>query len=417
MSTKLDPARQAWMRWPETLAVLAALTKDGGAARFVGGCVRNALLGCEVDDIDIDIATPLLPDDVVKRLKAAGLGAVPTGIEHGTVTAVANGKPYEITTLRRDVATDGRHAVVAFTTDWAEDAWRRDFTMNALYAGADGEIFDYASGIADLKAGRVRFMGDAVTRIREDYLRILRLFRFQAWYGKGEIDPEALQAAAAERAGLQKLSGERIAKEMLKLLRAENPVPCLRAMAATAILPEIMPGALSLARLERLVQIESDAFFAPDAILRLAALLPDDMKAAGALCDRWKLSNADRMRLEDLASATEKIVPYLSIREVRKLLYRLDRQRFRDRAMLRWAEDPKTSNAVQWRALLAMADSWQRPHFPLTGRAVMAAGVPEGPLVGRVLAEVEEWWIDADFTADEFSLAERLKAVVQATVY
>ncbi len=414
MSERLDPARHAWMRAPETQAVLAALTANGGAARFVGGCVRNALLGGDVDDIDI--ATPLLPDDVVKRLKTAGLGAVPTGIEHGTVTAIANGKPYEITTLRRDVVTDGRHAVVAFTADWAGDAKRRDFTMNALYAGADGEIFDYATGIADLKAGRVRFMGDAVTRIREDFLRILRLFRFQAWYGKGEIDAAALNAAAAERAGLKKLSGERIAKEMLKLLAAENPVPCLRAMAATAILPEVLPGALAFTRLEHLVQIESDAFFAPDALLRLAALLPDDRAAASALCDRWKLSNADRMRLEDLAGAREKIVSYLSIREVRKLLYRLDTQRFRDRVMLRWAEDLKASNAIGWRALLAMADSWQRPVFPLTGRAVMAAGVPEGPLVGRILAEVEEWWIDADFTEDAFSLAERLKAVVQAAV-
>ena len=415
MSERLDPARHDWMRWPETLSVMTALTTNGGAARFVGGSVRNALLGRDVDEIDI--ATPLVPDEVMKRLKAAGLGAVPTGIEHGTVTAVANGRPFEITTLRRDVVTDGRHAVVAFTADWAGDAKRRDFTMNALYASADGEIFDYATGIADLKAGRVRFMGDATTRIREDYLRILRLFRFQAWYGKGEIDAAALNAAAAEREGLRKLSGERIAKEMLKLLAAENPLPCLRAMAATAILPEIMPGALSLARLERLVAIQNDAFFAPDALLRLAALLPGDVSDAHALGERWKLSNADRTRLEDLASAKEKIVCYLSIREVRKLLYRLDTRRFRDRVMLRWAEDAKESNFIQWRALLAMADSWQRPVFPLTGREVMAAGVPEGPLVGRILEEVEEWWIDADFTEDEFSLAERLKAVVQATVY
>lgn len=411
----LDPATQRWMTAPETRAVLDALTKDGGAARFVGGCVRNALLGCAVDDIDI--ATPLVPDDVTKRLQAAGLGAVPTGIAHGTVTAIASGVPFEITTLRRDVSTDGRRAVVAFTKDWAEDAERRDFTMNALYAAPDGTITDTVGGVADLKAGRVRFVGDATTRIREDYLRILRLFRFHAWYGKGDLDQTALHAAAAERGGLQKLSGERIAKEMLKLLRADNPLACLRVMAASAILPEIMPGALSMARLERLVTIDTDAFFTPDAVLRLAALLPDDPKAASALSERWKLSNADRIRLEDLAGGREKIVSYLSIREVRKLLYRLGQQRFRDRVLLRWAEDAKPSNAIQWRALLAMGDSWTRPDFPLTGRDVMAAGVPEGPQIGRVLAEVEEWWIDADFTEDEFSLAERLKAVVQATVY
>lgn len=415
MSAKLDPARHAWMRAPETLAVLSALAGDGGEARFVGGCVRNALLGRAVEDIDI--ATPLTPDAVTKRLHAAGLGAVPTGIEHGTVTAVANGKPYEITTLRRDVATDGRHAIVAFTTDWAEDARRRDFTMNALYALPGGAVFDLVGGVADLKAGRVRFVGDPTTRIREDYLRILRLFRFQAWYGKGELDPAALHAAASERGGLQKLSGERIAKEMLKLLAADHPLACLRAMAAAAILPEIMPGALSMARLERLVKIDADAFFTPDPVLRLAALLPDDPVAARELSERWRLSNADRIRLEDLAGGRERIVSYLSIREVRKFLYRLGKQRFRDRVFLRWAEDAKESNAVQWRALLAMGDSWTRPDFPLTGREVMAAGVPEGPLVGQVLAEVEEWWIDSDFIEDEFSLAERLKAVVQATVY
>ena len=415
MTERLDPARHAWMRASETRAVMAALTGDGGAARFVGGCVRNALLGCAVGDIDI--ATPLVPGDVTKRLQAAGLGAVPTGVEHGTVTAVANGKPFEITTLRRDVATDGRRAVVAFTTDWAEDAQRRDFTMNALYAAADGEVFDSVGGIADLKAGRVRFVGDPTTRIREDYLRVLRLFRFHAWYGKGELDPAALHAAAAERAGLQKLSGERIAKEMQRLLAADNPLPCLRAMAASAILPEIMPGALSMARLERLVKIDADAFFMPDPVLRLAALLPDDPVAARELSERWRLSSADRIRLEDLAAGREKIVSYLSIREVRKFLYRLGKQRFRDRVLLRWAEDARESNAIQWRALLAMGDSWTRPEFPLTGREVMAAGVPEGPLVGKVLAEVEEWWIDSDFIDDEFSLAERLKAVVQATVY
>lgn len=415
MSEKLDPVRHAWMRAPETVAVMEALTKNGGDARFAGGAVRNAFIGRAIEDIDI--ATPLLPAEVTKRLQAAGLGAVPTGIEHGTVTAIAGGKPFEITTLRRDVATDGRRAIVAFTTDWAEDAQRRDFTMNALYASAAGEVFDFTGGLADLKAGRVRFVGDAVARIREDFLRILRLFRFHARYGKGELDAAALQAAAAERAGLAKLSGERIAKEMLRLFEAENPLPSLRIMAASAILTEIMPGTLSMARLERLVKIDADAFFTPDPLLRLAALLPDDPDAARALAARWKLSTAHRVRLEDLAGGREKIVSYLSIREVRKLLYRLGKQRFRDRVFLRWAEDQKESNAIQWRALLAMADSWQRPAFPLTGREAMNAGVPEGPLVGRVLAEVEEWWVESDFIEDEFSLAERLKAVVQATVY
>jgi poly(A) polymerase len=415
MNRRLDPASEPWMSAPETRRVMEALSKDGGAARFVGGVVRNALAGQPISDVDI--ATPLLPDEVTRRLEAAGLGAVPTGIEHGTITAIADGKSFEITTLRRDVSTDGRRATVAFSTDWKEDAGRRDFTINALYAAADGEVFDYFGGLADLDAGRVRFIGDPVARIREDYLRILRLFRFHAWYGRGEIDGDALRAVVGERAGLAILSGERIQKEMLRLLEAPDPVPVLRAMAAVQILGELVPGELKFDRLARLAEIDRSNFFAADGVLRLSALLPNDVQAVSSLAERLKFSNADRERLEDLAAAREKIVSYLSIREVRKLLYRLGRERFRDRVLLRWAEDPKDSNAIQWRALLAMADAWERPRFPLSGRDVMAAGVPEGPLVGRVLAEVEDWWIDADFTDDEFSLAERLKAVVQAVAY
>jgi len=409
---KLDPKRHTWLTDAKTRAVLDALGPD---SRFVGGAVRNTLLGREVSDIDI--ATPLLPDVVAKRLTAAGLGAVPTGVEHGTITAIASGTPFEVTTLRRDVATDGRRAVVAYTTDWKEDAARRDFTMNALYATADGEVIDLVGGVADLNAGRVHFVGDATTRIREDYLRILRLFRFHAWYGKGEIDAEALRAAAAEKAGLAKLSGERVQKELLRLLEAENPAPVLRTMAAAGILSVLLPGALSITRLERLAAIDAEAFFTPDPLLRLAALLPNDVSVADAVAAKLKLSNTQALRLADIAGAKEKIVSYLSVKEVRKLLYRIDTGPFKDRVFLKWADDAKNSNAVQWRMLLAVADAWERPRFPLSGREVMLAGVPEGPLVGKILAEVEDWWVDADFTEDEFSLAERLKAVVQATAF
>jgi len=412
---RLDPARETWMTAPETCEVVAALTSGGAEARFVGGVVRNALL--HRTQTDIDVATPLLPEEVTRRLQSAGLRAVPTGIDHGTVTAISNGKPFEITTLRRDVTTDGRRATVAFTGDWKEDAARRDFTINALYASPTGEVFDYFGGLADLEARRVRFVGDPVTRIREDYLRILRLFRFHAWYGRGEIEAEALHAAAAEKRGIGKLSGERLQKELLKLLEAEDPAPVLRIMAMSGILSEVLPGTLNLLRLDRLVDTDRSAFFPADPLLRLSAILPDDTASADADTDRLKLSNANRERLRGLAGATEKIVPWLSIREARKLLYRLGPQRFRDRVRLRWAEDPKESNAVHWRALLAIADAWQRPVFPLSGKDVMAAGVVQGPLVGRILSEIEEWWIESDFIADEFSLAERLKAVVQAIAY
>lgn len=402
---------QPWLNAPDTRSVMDALTRDGGAARFVGGCVRNALIGAPVEDIDI--ATPLLPDEVTRRLVAAGLQAVPTGIEHGTITAVANRKPFEITTLRRDVSTDGRRATVAFSTDWAEDAQRRDFTMNALYADVSGQVFDIVGGIADLNARRVRFIGDPARRIAEDYLRILRLFRFHAWYGKGEIDADGLTACAAARSHIKTLSGERIQKEMLKLMAAEQPVPVLRAMAASGVLSEVLPGELKFARFQRLCEIDGDNFFTAEGLLRLGALLGDQHQATGA-AERWHLSNADRERLSGMLGEPVKVVSYLSVPEVRRTLYRFGVPRFKDWARLRWAEDPKASNYIQWRALLALADSWIRPEFPVTGADVMAAGVPQGPLVGKVLAEVEAWWIDSDFIDDPFSLAERLKAVAQA---
>jgi poly(A) polymerase len=410
MKSKLDPAREPWMRTKEVCAVMDALTAEGGEARFVGGAVRNALLDQKVDDIDV--ATPLVPQEVTRRLERANIAALPTGIEHGTVTAVLNGRAFEVTTLRRDVSTDGRRAVVAFSENWEEDAQRRDFTINALYASFAGELYDYNGGLADLASGHVRFIGNPVQRIREDYLRILRLFRFHAWYGKGDIDAQALHVAAAEREGMRILSGERIRKELLRLLEAENPIPALRAMHHHTILAETVPGQIRFDRLERLVTIDAANFFTPDPLLRLIALA--DAPAAQRISERLRLSNEERDRLLDLANAKENFTPYVPVREVRRMLYRLGKQRFRDRVMLAWANDPKQSNAMAWRALLALTDAWERPRFPLTGRDVMVAGVPEGPLVGRVLSEVEAWWIDSDFTDDTFSLAERLKAATQA---
>jgi poly(A) polymerase len=415
MTARVLP-RQLWLVQPETPRVFDAITSGGGEARFVGGCIRNALIGADV--ADVDIATTVLPEDVSTRLTVAGISAIPTGIAHGTVTALVNGKSFEITTLRKDVTTDGRRATVAFTTDWAEDAARRDFTFNALYATREGEIIDLTGGLADLDARRVKFIGRAEDRIAEDYLRIMRFFRFHAWYGRGELDPEGLSACAAAKAGIASLSGERIHDELLKLLGADAPVAVLRQMAATGILGEILPGELNLARLERLAEIELKHLFRDgDRVLRLGALIAGGPEARRlALAQRLKLSNAEAERLAAMERRDVKIVCYLSIREVRRALYRLTTPVFKDLAMLGWASDPKISNAPQWRAMLALADSWHRPEPPLTGHEVMAAGVPAGPEVGRVMAEVEEWWIDADFTDDKFSAIERLKAVVQATV-
>jgi poly(A) polymerase len=404
---RIDPNKHGWMTAPETLSVFAAL----GAARFVGGAVRNALLGAAV--IDIDIAVPLPPLEAMNRLQDAGIKVVPTGLDHGTVTAIRNDKVFEVTSLRQDVETDGRHAAVAYTADWREDSARRDFTMNALYAGLDGEIFDYHGGVEDLIAGRVRFVGEPSARIREDHLRILRLFRFHAWYGKGDMDGEALRAAANAKTDIAKLSGERIAKELLRLLECPNPVPVLRVMAAAAILPEVLPGALQPARLEHLVLIDAENDFPPDSVLRLAALLPDEGEAVRAVGERLKLSNADRARLVDaVAVGTRSNSP--SPLEVRKLLYRVGVARFRDWVLLRWAAGAKGAGAIQGRMLLSVADSWRRPKFPLTGQDVMTSGVPEGPAVGRVLQALEEWWMDKDFPDDAPALSAKLKAIVQA---
>jgi poly(A) polymerase len=397
--TRLAP--QPFMTWPETEALMRAL----GEARFVGGAVRNALLGQAVSDIDV--ATPLPPETVRSRLQAAGLKAVPTGIEHGTVTAVVNGQPFEVTSLRADVETDGRHAVVRFTADWAEDAKRRDFTMNALYADTNGEVFDYVGGVADLEAGKVRFVGDAAARIREDYLRILRLFRFHAWYGRGPIDPAARAAAEREKRGLARLSVERIAKELLKLLEADDPVPALAAMDETGVLGEILPGMVDLQRLKRLVAADQAGAWPSDAILRLAALLPPDR--AGAVAAGLKLSKVHAGRLADLAGA-ETLPPCLDSPGVAKLLYQLGPERFRDRVRLASADAPEAFG--QWQRLLAGAEHWQRPVFPLSGADVMAAGVPQGPAVGRVLAELETWWIESGFTEDAPLLHNALKVAV-----
>ncbi len=402
---RIDPSKHAWMTTPETRKLLAAL----GDGRFVGGAVRNALLGWPVNDIDI--AVPMPPEETLKRLEAAGIKAVPTGFEHGTVTAIVNGRPFEVTSLRQDIATDGRHAIVAYTDDWEEDSARRDFTMNALYAGADGGIFDYHGGVDDLLAGRVRFVGDAGQRIREDYLRILRLFRFHAWYGKGDMDPDALRAAADAKAGLAQLSGERIAKEILRLLEAQNPVPSLRLMAASGVLSQILPYALQMPRLENLVLIEAENRFAPDATLRLAALLPDEEEVARAVAGRLKLSGVDRTRLESLAMAQEKIPAHLSAADVRRLLYRTGAALFRDRVLLSWAAAPRGAAAIQWRMLLSIADGWERPRFPLTGREAMAIGLAEGPAMGQALAAVEAWWLEQDFLPDAAALLEKLKSV------
>jgi poly(A) polymerase len=410
--------QRSWMTAPETAAVMDALAAGGGedCARFVGGCVRNSLLGRPVDDIDI--ATTLTPDAVAKALQAKHLRAVPTGVDHGTVTAVSGGRPYEITTLRRDVATDGRRAVVAFTADWTEDALRRDFTLNALYARRDGAIFDpTGAGVADARAGRIVFVGEPEQRLREDYLRILRFFRFFAWYGRGAPDEAALEACARLKAQVTTLAAERISKELLKLLAADDPREAVELMARTGVLEMLLPEPIDLARFRGLVQIEADQLFEPDAVLRLAALLPHDQVTAARFSESLRLSNAERDRIVAALAPGPALKSWMSPREIRRAVYREGLGAFRDRAKLAWAWANRTATTPQWRGMIALAEGWTRPEPPLTGEDVMAAGVPKGPMVGEVLREVEAWWIDHDFIDDRLSAIEKLKAVAQGMAY
>ncbi len=407
----LPPA--PWMRASATRAVIAALQAQGGAdaARYVGGCVRDTLLGLPTAmqparrgaALDIDIATPLAPPHVVAALERAGLRAVPTGIEHGTVTAISEGRPFEITTLRRDVETDGRHAVVAFTDDWAQDAARRDFRLNALYAEPAGRLHDpTGGGVADALAGRVVFVGDPATRIGEDYLRILRFFRFQAWYGREAPDAAGLAACAAMADGLAGLSAERVAKELLKLLAAPDPLATVRAMAASGVLARL-PLDPDVDRLARLLALETALALPADETLRLAALSRDDPDALAA---RLRLSNVMRARLVGAAGPLDVELALDSPVAARRALYALGETAFCDRLLL--GADP--AEASRLKLVLALAHAWRPPRFPLGGAEIKAAGVTQGPLIGRVRREVEAWWIAHDFPDDPEGLQAALKA-------
>ena len=395
-------ADQTWLTSPATRAVIAALEAAGGegCVRFVGGCVRNSLMGQGVDDIDL--ATRLKPEASMAALKAAGLKVIPTGIAHGTVTAVSKGAPYEITTLRRDVTTDGRNATVAFTEDWAEDASRRDFRLNALYADPSGTVFDpTGEGVADAREGRIVFVGDPPTRIREDYLRILRFFRFFAWYGRGEPDAAGLEACAALAEGMSRLSAERVSKELLKLLKAPDPRAAVRAMQASGVLSQVLPDAGSLETFERMVGLSEDP------LLRLSSLWPAYPARVDAAARGLRLSNPDRLRLA--AAAGEALGLDMSAPQARAALYRLGRQTFVDRVLRAAASGRSAADAAPW---LRLAETWAIPRLPVGGRQVAQAGLPAGPETGRALAAFEAGWIADDFPAEGH--AERLKAVVAA---
>ncbi len=416
---------QPWMTSPKTSAVMTALTCNGAEARFIGGCVRDAVLNRTVHDVDI--ATPEPPEAVIALLRQARIKAVPTGIAHGTITAIMEGSPFEITTLRLDVETDGRRARVAFTDDWVADAARRDFTVNALSCDKDGAIYDYFHGLDDLGQGRIRFVGDAQARITEDRLRLLRFFRFYAHYGRPPPDPDALAACREHAAALKDLSGERVRVEMLKTLLAPDPAGVVGLMRDQGVLRHLLPeargGARDLGGLRMLSWLETRALcepsVAPAPLRRLASVvLAAGSPGVEAVADRLKLSNEERRRLFTMMSGTfPKPAPALNERALRRMLYEMGVEATRDRLLLAWADDlaenaplpPARTEA--WIASLRLIDGWIPISFPLKGRDALKLGLPAGPRVGKLLAAVESWWQAEDFRPDREACLGKLRAL------
>ena len=394
----------AWLTQGPLLRLLDVLSGDGEEARVAGGAVRNAVMNLPPGDIDI--ATTATPQEVIRRVTQAGLKPVPTGIEHGTVTVVAAGIPFEVTTLRVDVETFGRKANVRFGRDWKADAERRDFTMNALTATADGTIHDYVGGLADLEARRVRFIGDPAMRIAEDYLRILRFFRFHAAYGEGEPDAAGLAACIAGRGGLEQLSRERVRMELLKLLATKGVVPALTAMADAGLLGSVLAGVPLTASVARMGEIETALGLAADPIRRLAALNVLIVEDAERLWQRLRLSNIEHELLTSMGDGWWRVSPEAQEKSARGWLYRLGPEHYSNRVLLAWARASAQPDNEDWRRLAMLPQRWAAPVFPLRAADLMQRGVEKGPALGAALRAAEEAWIAADFPADGETLGQ-----------
>ena len=407
--TRLDSKTHHWMREQAVTQLFEVLPE--GSLRFVGGCVRNALLGEPVSDIDL--ATQLTPDEVTKYLDEAEIRYVPTGIDHGTLTAVIGGKPYEITSLRKDVKTDGRRAVVSFTQDWAEDAQRRDLTINALYAGPDGEVFDpTGQGLEDLKSLKFRFVGEADMRVKEDYLRIIRFFRFLAWYGGGaKVDAAALKACRENRRGLKQLSAERVWSEIKKLLSAPDPSRAVRIMLTNEVLETLLPEASNSEGLDRLISLEQRDGLEVDPLLRLMAMSAREPLQIALLCKRLKMSNKETKRMRAWADSAAPLDPNADERAQKIAIYDAGAQTSMDRARLRAAGEEDVIISARWMSLAALAQDWTPPEFPLSGKDLQAAGVEKGPKMGKILDALKALWIKSGFTADRAKLLMALNLI------
>ena len=384
--------RAKWLREPSLQRIFRIVSEAGGEARVAGGAVRNALLKIPVSEVDV--ATTLPPETVMEVCRAAGLGVYPTGLDHGTVTVTADHLAYEVTTLRRDVETDGRRAKVKFTGDWEADALRRDFTMNALYCDARGEIYDFTNGYRDISRNRIIFVGSPSQRIREDYLRILRFFRFHARFGKGTPDKAGLAACIRHRKGLDGLSAERIRQEMFKLLVAPRAVPVLKLMARHKILDRLLPYTEDWRAIGRLPA---------DPVLRLFALAQDPQ----AMKERWRLSNAEGNRIAAISSLPPPS-PSLRPREQRIILYQAGADAWRDAVRIAWARSKPAADDPPWKKLSRLADRWTIPTLPVSGRDLIAAGMSPGPDMGTALKRLEDWWVASDFKPGKDELLKRL---------
>jgi len=401
MSAVAELPDTGWLKDGALARLLSLLDRDGEEARVVGGAVRNALIRLPFDEVDI--ATTAVPDEVTRRAAAAGLKAIPTGAEHGTVTVVIDGKPFEVTTLRVDIETYGRKAKVSFGRDWAKDAARRDFTINALSVSADGKIHDYVGGLADIAAHKVRFIGEPAQRIAEDYLRILRFFRFHAWYAHGPPDAAGLHACVVARAGLETLSRERVRVELMKLLVAPRATPTLAVMAETGILGTVLGGVPLLASFENMAKVEAAIGAPADAVQRLGALGVATMEDAERLSERLRLSNAEFERLMAL-EYWWRVKPAAGEHAARVLLYQLGTKSFVDRALVAWSRSDAGAADAAWRQLATLAQRWIAPIFPLKAQDFLSRGVPKGPPMGAALRAAEQAWVDADFPDDRAAI-------------
>jgi poly(A) polymerase len=403
----LDDA--SWLKSGPTARVLGLLDGNGEEARVVGGAVRNALL--KLAPGDIDIATTALPAEVIRRAKAAGIKSVPTGIEHGTVTLVVNGQPFEVTTLREDAETYGRKARVAFGRDWARDAERRDFTINGLSVGADGVVHDHVGGLDDIAVRRVRFIGDPKARITEDYLRILRFFRIHAAYGAGEPDRAGYLACVSARAGLATLSAERLRMEMLKLMVAPGAAAAIVAMADGGLLLSILGGIAYTGPFAKMIAVERRLGLEPGPIRRLGALAVAVTEDARRIASRLRLTNAEARALDSMGHRWWRLAG-MDEATARRRLYRLGEAGYRDRLLLAWARAGDDTEPVPWRELATLPERWSAPKFPLKAADFVARGIAEGPALGQVLALAEDAWLAAEFPLDQSAL----KAIADQTV-